>query len=63
MHCELNLICGKTRPMAQEAAFQIALTAPKRKGVRKNYYTCDFGEGGIHAIKHMFLQKVAASHK
>ena len=45
VHCELNLICGKMRPIAQEAAFQIALTAPKKQGVRKNYYTCDFGEG------------------
>ena len=24
-------------------------------------YICDFGEGGIHAIKHIFSQKVSAS--
>ena len=45
VHCELSFICGKMRPIAQEAAFQIALTASKSQGVRKNYYTRDFGEG------------------
>ena len=26
-------------------------------------YICDCGERGVHATKHIFLQKVAASHK
>ena len=29
----------------------------------KGQCICDFGEGGIHAIEHIFLQKVSASHK
>ena len=35
-----------------------------QKGRRECQYICDFGEeveGGVHAIKHTFLQKVAAS--
>ena len=24
---------------------------------------CDFGEGGAHALKHIFLQKVSANQK
>ena len=26
-------------------------------------YMCDFREEGVHAIKHIFLQKVSAGHK
>ena len=26
-------------------------------------YICDFSEQGVHSIKHIFLQKVSASHR
>ena len=31
-----------------------------RRGSRGGQYLCDFGEGEIHAIKHIFLQTVSA---
>ena len=34
-----------------------------QKGREECLYICDFGEGGIHAIKHIFSQKLYASHK
>ena len=50
------------RTIAQEAAFQIALrNCSEERG--KGQSICDFGEGGVHAIKHTFLQKVTASHE
>ena len=30
---------------------------------RDGRYVCDFGEGGVHAIRHLHLQKFSASHK
>ena len=30
---------------------------------REGQYRIDFGDGGVYAIKHMFLQKVSASHE
>ena len=30
-------------------------------GSGKGQYICDFGEGGIHATKHVFFQKFSAS--
>lgn len=46
----------------QEPAFQIALRNCPEEAQGK-VRICDFGEGGgIHAIKHKFLQTVAASH-
>ena len=32
-----------------------------QRGRREGQYICDFGEGGVHAIEHIFLQKVSAS--
>ena len=29
----------------------------------KGQCICDFGEGGIHAIEHIFFQKLSASHE
>ena len=52
------------RNAAREKAFQIALRNCSREvGGKVSQYICDFGEGGMHAIKHIFfLQKVSASH-
>ena len=33
-----------------------------QRGREEGQYMCDFGEGGIHAIKHIFFQKLSASH-
>ena len=49
---------------AWEIAPQIAWeTAPKRQGEGKGEYRCDFGEGRIHAIKHIFFQISASLMK
>ena len=56
-NCELHFIWGKMKTLAQETAFQIALrNCSKEVGVGWDVlqYMCDFGEGGIHAIKHIF---------
>ena len=34
-----------------------------QRGKLGGQYICDFSERGIYAIKHTFLQKVAASHE
>ena len=37
-----------------------------QRGRGEDQYICDFGEGGIHAVKHcltIFLQEVFASHE
>ena len=34
-----------------------------QRGRGEGQYICDFSEGGVRAIKHTFLQKVAASHE
>ena len=34
-----------------------------QRGRGEAEYLCDFGEGGVHAIKHRFLQKVSAGHE
>ena len=58
--CELSFMWGKMRTTAREAALQIALrNCSKEVGGKVNIYV--IGEGGVHAIKHTFLQKVAAS--
>lgn len=36
-------------------------TAPQSEV--EGQYMCDFGEGGAHALKHIFLQKVSANQK
>ena len=32
-----------------------------KRGREESQYLCDFGEGGVHAIKHRFIQIVSAS--
>ena len=54
---------GKMRSIAQETAPQIALRNFSKEVGGRSVYICDFGEGGVHAIKHIFSQKVATSHK
>ena len=54
--CELSFIWGKTRTIAQEIASQIALRNCSKK-VREGQYICDFGKGGIQAIKHTFFYR------
>ena len=45
-------------------AFQIFLRKCSKEmgGAGGGQYICDFGEGGVHTIKHIFLQ-VSASHE
>ena len=56
-NCELYFIWGKMKTLAQETAFQIALrNCSKEVGAGWGVLQCicDFGEGGVHAIKHIF---------
>ena len=46
-----NFIWDKMRTVVQETAFQIAL----RNYSKDDQYICDFGEAGVHAIKHIFF--------
>ena len=48
-------------PIAWERAFQIALRKCLKRGRVEGQYIRDFGEAGVHVIKHRFLQKVSAS--
>ena len=47
---------------AQETAFRLALRKCSKE-VGEDLYICNFGEGEVHAIKHIFLQKVSARHE
>ena len=49
---------GKKRTVAQETAYQIALRRCSKEAQRD---IRDFGEGRIHAIEHIFFQRVSAS--
>ena len=53
------------RTAAWETAPQIALrncSKGRGEGVGGGgHYICDFGESGIHAIKHIFFQKISTS--
>ena len=52
--CGLSFIWGKMRTAPREIAFQIALrNCSKEAG--EGQYICDFGEGGVHAMKHIFF--------
>ena len=57
-HCALSLIWGNMRTVTLEIATQIGLrNCSKNMGVEgggEGQYICDFGEGGLHAIKHIF---------
>ena len=48
--------------IAQETASQIALKNCSREAEGEGQYICDFSEGGVYAIRYIFLQKVSASH-
>ena len=41
----------------EENSLRYSEKLPQR-GKGQGQYICDFGEGGVHAIKHIFLQKV-----
>ena len=45
---------GKVRTVAKEIAFQTVLRKCSKEVVGRSQYT-DFGEGGIRAVKHIFL--------
>ena len=60
-NCELHFIWGKMKTLAQETAFQIALRNCSQEVRGKGQYICDFGKGGVHEIKHVYLKKVSAS--
>ena len=60
--CELSFIWGKMRAAAWETAPQIALRRRSKEagvevGVVKDQYMSDFGEGGIHTVKHIFFPR------
>ena len=48
------------RTAAQEKTPQIAQKCPKEVGGKVNI--CDFGEGGVHVIKHLSYERFSASH-
>ena len=43
----------------------ISLSSEKvlQRGRVEGQYICEFGEGGTHAIKHIFFFQVSASHE
>ena len=56
--CKLSFIWGKMRAAARDTAPQIAEKL-LQKGREKDKYIRDFDEGGIHATKDIFFQKVS----
>ena len=42
------------------AAWEIAPVKLFQRGRGEGLYACDFSEGGVHAIMHIFFQKVSA---
>ena len=59
--CDSSFIWGTMRSAAQETAPQIPLRGCFKKSGGDGQRVWDFGEGGMHAITHVFLQKVSAS--
>ena len=53
--CASSFIWGKTRTITWETAFQRALWNCSREA-EGSQYICTFGEGGVHAIKHIFCK-------
>ena len=49
------------RTAAQETAPQIALRNCSKDAEWGCQCICDFGKGGLHAIRHIFFQKISAS--
>ena len=56
-----SFIWGKMRMIAQVTGSQITEKL-LRRGTGEGQYVCDFGEGGVQAIRQI-LQKVSASHR
>ena len=56
--CESSFIWDKMRTIAWETAFLIALKNCSKDVGRKGIKIYDFGEGGVHAIKHIFFSEV-----
>ena len=54
---------GKMRTIVLETAFQITLRNSSAEAVGEGQYICDFGEGGVHSIKHLFSKKVSTSQE
>ena len=53
-NCELHFIWGKMKTLAQETAFQNSSENMVQGGSGGRLIISGFGEGGIHAIKHIF---------
>ena len=53
--CKLSSIWGKMKTMARETAFPIVLRNCSKEVVGKGQDICDFGEGRVQAIKHIFF--------
>ena len=49
------------KAIALETTFQLALRNCSKEAGGKGQYVYDFGEGRIHAIKHILFQKFSAS--
>ena len=61
--CKESFMWGKMRTIVLETAFQITLRNSSAEAVGEGQYTCDFGEGGVHSIKHLFSKKVSTSQE
>ena len=57
MRAELGFIWGKMRTIAWDIASQIALRNCSKEVGAESQYICDFGEGEVHVIKHIFFCK------
>ena len=51
------------RAIVWEIASQIALRNCSKEVAREGQYILNFGEGGVHAIKHLSLQRFSASQE
>ena len=66
--CELGFIWGQMRTIAREIVSHIGLRNCSKDGGRgtggegRHQYICDFGEGRVHAIKHIFFVKDFCYH-
>ena len=58
---KLNFIWGRMRTAAWETASQVALRNCSKEARQKGRCSCDFVEGRLHAIKHIFFQKFSTS--
>ena len=57
-HCEsgkLSFIWGKMRTAAWKTTPMIALRNFSKETEEKGQYICDFGEEGMHTVKHIFF--------